>query len=338
MNTSLRSTLYVSLLAVGLIGSISLSLPGCKPADPVGPTDPDKPDSQTILPANIQVGFADGMRSTTVTLPDDMSAVAYPTLPQPPVNCRIVKVTQKTLLFNFFNESYGVITGKEKIQIDGKNLTVFVEQTTSYRYDSMGRIIEEVIRPWNTENDTTTYQYYSGYIRYRKSTWRSERIIEKDSLPLNERGLSIVKPDVYRYGFYDANGYLVLGNWNKSDPQLRRVRRQFKGENLQVYTDSIISAGETQIQYTRYLTHPNFPNRTPFYGQESKHLFVEQLRWSKGNPYYTDGLKYQTRYFYQFDSKGRVSRMIAYGRKLSDWPFVQYQGHIGILDYEYSCP
>jgi hypothetical protein len=337
MKTMIRSTLYL-LLLVSLLGGVAVWLPGCKNPSP-DPVDPDIPSSLTLSPSNVRTGIVDGMQSTTVSIPDDMSQVIYPKLPQPPANCRIVRITSRGFLFNVFTEALGVIAGKETIEVNGKNYLMFIEKTTDYRYDATGRIVEELVRSWRNKNDTISYQYQPTYIRYRKSRWLGERVIETDSLPLNSNGLSTVRPDAYRYGFHDANGYLVLGNWNKKDPQLRRIRRQVVDGNVRLSTDSLYNAGETQLQYLQFIAQPSLPNITPFYGKQSRQLSSEKLLSSKGDPYYKDGQKYRTRYVYLFDAKGRVMRMIAYGTPLDPaWPFVEYQNGIGIVDYEYDCP
>ena len=214
---------------------------------------------------------------------------------------------------------------------------LFISRTVAFRYDAMGRLIEEVTRLWNhprdKEADTISYRYETGRIVYTKSYWDSKRVVYGDILPLDSKGLSQVYPDKYRDGYYDAQGYLVLGN-----SQVRRIRGYVNNGNYVDYTDSVGSTGENRIRYLHYVDRPNVPNNTPFYGKQSRQLLAHEVFSIRLSPYYRDGDKYATRYVYLFDVQGRVRRRIAYGKRLAtDWPFSSGPGEISLTDYEYAC-
>lgn len=215
---------------------------------------------------------------------------------------------------------------------------LFIERTVTFRYDVTGRLIEEVSRLWNRPADTVSYRYETGRILYAKSYWDNKLVIRRDTLPLDSRGLSRVYPGNYRYGIYDNEGYLMVGNANKQDPQSSRVRLSVSNGNYVNLTDSIAYVGETRIRYLHYVNQPNVLNNVPFYGKQSRQLLAYEVSSNRLSPYYRDGDKYSTRYVYLFDAQGRVRRSIAYGMTLaSDWPFVIGGKGISIIDYEYAC-
>jgi hypothetical protein len=350
MKTLLRSTLYTALIAIGFFGGLSLSLPGCKPE-----VDNGQPEPQPTIFPDVQTGVIDGIASTTVTFPDAMSTLTYPgpNAPQPPANCRIVRTIYRSY-YSLLYDGLGQIEGIERFYIrtptgpviDNVRGTprdykpVFIYQVTTFQYDNQGRLVQEARQNWDIPADTTRYQYEVGRILFTRSYWNdSKRRIDRDTLPLDSRGLSRVSPYTYRYGYFDEAGYLVLGNWNKQEPQARRIRRQIVDGNVRLYTDSLSGWGLTKIRVPHYVQHPNLPDRVPFHGTKNRHLLAEEIQAMYQNRYYADGDKYLTRYIYLFDTQGRVSRQIAFGKPLSNaWPFHTHNGDIGITDYEYACP
>ncbi len=340
---------YSLLLLFILCNGLMVVLPGC-----VTPTsvDPDAaPDPTALISTSlVQTAVVDGVRSTTVTWPDEMSTVAYPTLPQPPANCRITRMVYRTFKSPDITAAMGTIDGQERYTIyTSKGLVkdswssvdyypLFINKTITFRYDAKGRLIEEVTRLWyhprDKEADTISYRYETGRILYTKSYWDSKRAVYSDILPLDSRGLSQVYPDKYRDGYYDAQGYLVVGN-----SQVRRIRCYVSEGNYVDCTDSVGSTGENRLRFLHYVAHSNVPNTKPFYGKESRELLAEELSSIRLSPYYRDGDKYSTRYMHLFDAQGRVRRSIAYGKRLAtDWPFSIGTGGISLIDYEYACP
>ena len=319
------------------------------------PVDPDAtPDPTALISTSlVQTAMVDGVRSTTVTWPDEMSTVTYPTLPQPPANCRITRMVYRTFKLSQYTQSMGAIEGQERYYIyTAKGLVpkmwagirtdyhaMFIKNTTTFRYDATGRLVEEITHPWNLPNDTTSYTYEPGRILYNSSYWDGKRLYERGPLPLDSRGLSGVHPQNYRYGFYDSQGYLVLGNWNAQDPQYRRIKGRVSNGDYAEVTDSLSDWGETRLRYLQYVNRPNVPNNKPFYGKQSSQLLAQKLLSIRSNAYYRDGDKYLTRYMYLFDVQGRVRRTIVYGISLDPaWPFEEYTEDVGMIDYEYACP
>lgn len=346
---------YSSLLLLfALYGGLIAIMPGC-----VTPTsvDPDAvPDPTALISTSlVQTAVVDGVRSTTVTWPDEMSTVTYPTLPQPPANCRITRMIYRSYRLPSFTQDKGVIEGQERYTIyTSKGLMkeswsgvdyypLFIYQTITFRYDATGRLLEEVTRLWNhpydTNADTVSYRYETDRILYTKSYWDNKRVVYGDILPLDSRGLSRVYPGLYRYGIYDTEGYLVLGNISKQDPQLSRIRVIVSNGNYIDYTDSLDYIGENRTRYLHYVDRPNVPNNKPFYGKQSRQLLAYELESTRLSPFYRDGDKYSTRYVYLFDNQGRVRRRIAYGKILAnDWPYTIGSAGISMIDYEYACP
>ena len=241
-------------------------------------------------------------------------------------------------------ERYYIYTSKGLLASKWAGITtayhaLFIERTVTFRYDATGRLVEEVSRLWNRPADTVSYRYETGRILHAKSYWDNKLVIRRDTLPLDSRGLSRVYPGYYRYGIYDNEGYLVVGNANKQDPQSSRVRVSVSNGNYVNLTDSVAYTGENRTRYLHYVNQPNVPNKTPFYGKQSRQLLAHEVSSIRLSPYYRDGDKYSTRYMYLFDNQGRVRRSIAYGKTLApDWPFVIGAEGINIIDYEYACP
>ena len=340
---------YSLLLLLACCAGLMALLPGCVTPTPV---DPDAAPDPTALVSTslVQTAVVEGVRSTTVTWPDEMSTVTYPTLPQPPANCRITRMVYRTYKTPDITAAMGTIEGQERYTIyTSKGLVneswsgvdyypLFINKTITFKYDATGRLLNEVTRLWNpphdTDPDTVSYRYEPGRILYTNSYLGYKRYVYGDILPLDSRGLSQVYPDNYREGHYDAQGYLILGN-----SQVRRIRGYVSNGNYVEYIDSVGSTGENRTRYLHYVARPNVPNNKPFYGTQSRELIAQDLFSIRLSPYYRDGDKYATRYVYLFDVQGRVRRRIAYGKRLAtDWPFSLGTREISLTDYEYACP
>ncbi|WP_375444391.1 hypothetical protein [uncultured Fibrella sp.] len=281
-----------------------------------------------------------------------MKTVTYPAQPLPPANCHVTQMVYRTLKLPSQTEAKGVIVGQERLYIYTlKGLStpkwplnsdyhpLFIERTVTLRYDASNRLIEEITRPWDRPSDTISYSHEPTRILYTNSYWDSKRIIQRDTLPIDSRGLSRKDPRSYRYGYYDKDGFLAVGNFSEQDPQIRRIRQQVINGNLVELTDSLDYWGETHFRYLHYVDRPNVPTTTPFFGKQSRQLVAQQLWSLRLSPFYRDGDKYTTKYVYLFDVQGRVRRSISYGVPLDPgWPFELFTGGISVIDYSYSCP
>ena len=343
--------LFSLVIVVSLCTAQMVALSGCVRPTAVDPTESGDLTSLVSTSA-VQTQLIEGVRSTTVIWPNEVKTITYPALPQPPANCHITQMVYRTLKLPSQTEAKGRIEGQERLYLytpsglinpkwplSGEYHPLFIDHTVTFRYDASGRLVEEVIRPWDRPSDTTSYSHESDRILYSNSYWDNKRIVQRDTLPLDNRGLSRKDPRLYRYGSYDKDGFLVVGNFSEQDPQIRRIRQQINNGNLVELTDSLDYWGETRFRYLHYVDRPNVPSNTPFFGKQSRQLVAQQLWSLRLSPFYRDGDKYMTKYVYLFDVQGRVRRSISYGTQLNpDWPFEFFTGGISVIDYSYSCP
>lgn len=267
-------------------------------------------------------------------VPEDMSIITYPTVPEPPRNCRLVRIVYKGIKYS------GISIDPEVIEINGQIYNVSVLTTSAFRYDQRGRLLEELRRHWRNYTDTLTYAHdEKRVVIYSSLVHGGERYRTTDTLRLNERGLAENKPGDYLTASFDNDGFLLRGERVQNGEYVRLITQTIVNQNITSIVDYLRgSFGTMTKRYPQYIARPNLPNSTPFYGSTSRNLPDEEIISNKGSIYYSDGPKYRTRYLYQFDQLGRVKRRIAYGVTLNtDWPFVFDEQGIGITDYEYEC-
>lgn len=332
-------TLLTTLILLILLGL------GCKkPVERVTPVVTTPPGSTTTSPSATTTSPPSSTTTTptpsnvpsyTYTIPEDMSTVVYANVPQPPANCRLVRTVYKT-------GSYGGNENDvEQIVINDKNHKVSAAIISMYRYDQNGRIIDEIRKHWRNYNDTISYQYGQGRIVIKSSVVEgADRYRSIDTLKLNKQGLSENRRETYKQAYFDSDGFLIRGEIAQNGEFERIITQTVTNGNIQAYSDYLRgSFGTLTKTYPNYAARANLPNLTPFYGRTSRDLPTEEIISNKGSIYYSDGLKYRTRYLYQFDQSGRVKRRIAYSVVLNtDWPYAADVNGIGVMDYEYECP
>ncbi len=276
--------------------------------------------------------------SYTYTFPEDMATVNYGNVPTPPPGCRIIRVIYKTV-----SQNPKLPVEPEMITVNNTTFLVRTVTKTIYIYDQQKRLTQQLSEQLLIDVDSTIYTYASNYIIVKSSKLASlsaTRYKSIDTLLLNSEGLSQKRPGDYTAAYFDKDGYLSRGEIIKNGEVLRLISQQIKDNNI-LKVDDYLSGGwgTTAIIYSYHLRHFNLPNPTPFYSRISQDLPTEESISNTGSIYFTNGLKYRIRYFYQFDNQGRVKRRISYGLNLkSDWPYERDGNGIGITDYEYECP
>jgi hypothetical protein len=350
MKTLLRSTLYTALLAIGLLGGFSLSLPGCKPTDMVGPPSPN---NQSNTSGMIPVVDSD----SAFTVPENMTALTYPDVPIATGNHRIKRIITRS----FSTNSYAQKRLPMRVWVRESDATytaytVILKNIITYQYDAKGRLTaeyEEYINGNSSTYDTTTYRYdpagrYIIAMNGYQTTYgiKPEFYKKKDTLWLNEQGLARNRLSGYlRLGIerieYDTQGFMVQGQSLTVDRKwvASRWSQSIINNNIQWTSYWLLGAesGGTQIsRYPSYIDQTNVPNPTPFYGRGSTNLPTEEYIAAKDMFLYPDGDKYYIRYVYRFDRQGRVKRVLSFGRKLVINWLEYYLGNIAIVDYEYE--
>jgi hypothetical protein len=331
----MKTTILYSLVLLTMLG-IGLS---CKKViEEVKPPVVTKPGSSTTPTSTTPVATTPTTTTPTVptiTIPDTPTA-NYDNVPQPPANCRIVRTTYKTVIYQ------GPIIDREVITIDGKTFVVSTTAKTTYSYDNQGRLVKDRQERWLGKVDSVTYQYFSDKIISRQNQYQyteKKYYSRTDTLVLNAQGLAISKPGSYLKGTFDTNNFLIKGETVRDGYTLSLITQSITNGNIQTKEDYQFGETGTIIStYSYYLTRPNLPTLTTFYGKSSKNLPAKMLISGYGS-IAGDGLKYVVVYFYEFDSIGRIKRRIAYGIRLNDkWWYEFDTDGIGITDYEYECP
>ncbi len=244
--------------------------------------------------------------------------------PEKPINlatCRIVKETYK---------SVGTVSNSpaEVIKLEGKTFTVDLASSTYYTYDEKGRLVLEKYSPPN-EDFYIRYTYRENAIDVEQRTRFNDKIVTKQvRVLLNNQGLDVSNQ-------YDRDGYPIDSTYADGLVHIRRQNGNTT-EKWEYYQDLTLIE-----KYKHDLYKANLPDRYPFTGKKDKNLLTQVLIESPDATIYKPGTQYRVNYYYEFDSHGRVKRMVRIGNAndyKTGWPFSKDGGHIGIFDYEYECP
>jgi hypothetical protein len=291
--------------------------------DVVVPVDPELPVSETVTtPTGSKI------LSTTYTIPASPET-AYANVPQPPADCRIVKIITKS---STNNES---AIEPELVTIDGTTFRIGIGNTTTYVYDSQRRLVLER-RVFQGGQDSVRYIYSAGqvvmnkseydfYIKgYNNSTYTY--LVDNRGYPRNVPGGQKV----------DADGF-VVGLNAPFDPYGLSTTRIVKDMNI-ISESGYVSGGFgfTIKKRDYYIARPAVPALTPFINRSSRNLEAGVITSTEGSIYWRDGSKQQHNRTYTFDSEGRVKRELSRGFTLTtDWFTTE---PIYVKDYEYTCP
>ncbi len=327
--TMLYSLLFLTLLGVGI--GCKKEVEEVKPPVVVGP-----PTSTTTPPVSTTTTTPapETSISTTYVTPNSVET-AYADVPQPPANCRLLRTTYKTIIYQ------GPAIDRETVTVGGKTFIVSTNIKTTYFYDNQGRLVKDRQEKWLGKTDSITYQHLQDRIITTQNLYQygDKKYYNKtDTLLLNKQGLAVGKPGDYTSGIFDAEGFLIRGDMTMNGVILRLITQTMKDRNIQIYEDFLAGEYATMISnYIYYPTRPNLPALTPFYGSSSRNLPARTLVSNKGSSIIRDGEQYYVTYIYSFDDRGRVKRRVnSYTRLSTNWPF-DVDG-IGITDYEYDCP
>jgi hypothetical protein len=297
MKTMLRSTLYVLLLTIGLIGSISLSLPGCKPADVVEPEPDDVP---------------------TLPITNRLVKVVYKSinLQGPVVDKEQIEIggrqidisTQKTITYEY--DDAGRIVRQNIVNISPYDNRYFYE----YLYNTNKRYI----------------YINSCYIDEKTA----KKIVSRtDTLQLNDRELAVIQEEGVRVE-YDTKGFTIkrTARWYEG---LYKTRNNNSIENTYWYGPGIgLNIKYQQFDTTRLNRQPNL---FPYKGRANKNLLLNEVLEVKQSSWYPNGLAYRTDYTYTLDNYGRILKEVQHGKPINPaWPFQYHTYGVGVYYYEYQ--
>jgi hypothetical protein len=226
--------------------------------------------------------------------------------------------------------------GAESLIVEGKTFIIKNEDIVEYTYDAQGRLINSTGRRIYIPNQSTyqtSYAYGIGVIY--KTWWEGDGPVEnstrfyRDTLLLNSQGLDLGKDKSRQY---DADGYFVKSS---------REKQIIENGNMVDYKSSY-QVGNEDVPYIHYKKtyYPNtraLPNLTPFMGRENINLpKTYTLLLLNSESAFGPGPYVDSRYYYQYDQRGLVSRRISYS--------IEKNLNTGngttlyVTDYTYDCP
>ncbi|AQG80886.1 hypothetical protein [Spirosoma montaniterrae] len=237
-------------------------------------------------------------------------------------NCRIVREVYKSIQTTDNKDEI------EKIEVDGRTVTIAKYWERRYTYDKEGRLYTAADFVSNIEGFRTQYTYQKGYI-VASTTLRGAT--SQDTIYLNPQGLAIVNTDSVRY---DENGFPVEFYFK----EITVRKNTYVDDNLTTSRYTVLLEDITD-KYIYNTSKLSLPNLHPYYGKLSKNLIIGYTQTVNNSKYYPVGLVFEKNYKYIFDKFGRVSRRLASSRRINPlWPFQADPGGVGITDFEYDCP
>jgi hypothetical protein len=324
------------VLMIGFV-MLSLALACRQPAgpDPVVPA-PITPPASTTTPVSTIVGSTTGVTitaATTYTVPTD-PATAYADVPQPPADCRIMKMTYKTVRYG------GPILAPEYVTVGNTTFQVSTQYTTTYTYDSQRRLVWERRLRSTGQRDSVHYVYGPGQVlKYNYEYVPNDRYYSDTTVyPVDARGYPVSVPNRQQA---DADGFLIrTGKDDSNDLSYGWIAYTIKDLNVASMISYVSGGfGTITIPIDRYKTRFELPVLTPFISRPSRNLMAGLIYISSGASFWKDGSKFQENHIYVFDSLGRVKRKIVRSFSLTtDWPYQSDPAGIGVTDYEYTCP
>ncbi len=271
------------------------------------------------------------LTSTTYTIPTDL-ATAYADVPQPPADCRIMKMTYKGVNLQ------GSVINPEEVSIGGKKFTISTKYTITYQYDSQRRLVWQRRLFSTGQPDSTNYIYLPGQVLANITRFeQAGKTYQKQTrdYPVDVRGYPRT---VANRQEVDADGFIIrTGLDDRSGSWSTHTVKDFNVISSSTYIAG--GFGITTVTSEYYPTRPALPTPTPFDERSERSLIARGIVSAMGSTYWQDGKKVQENFIYEFDFKGRIKRKVVQEIKLSgDWPYETQEGGIGIYDYEYDCP
>lgn len=265
-----------------------------------------------------------------------------------PPGCQIVRTVYKTPTIGFPSE---LIVEPEDLQLnDGKTVKIGTVEKSTYLYNGQGQITEIVGQHLQNTKRRRVF-LYSPNLLLINEIYSSEKglVYERnDTVPLNNSGYqdrATIDTNPQLNWIYDSQGYFL----GRSPDLAKLLPNRYEQGNLVRFIDMAyisqqngqVSIKEDRTRVFKYdLNRANLPPIYQYLGRPSRNLPVEEVIEIHNDAAIAEGPVYRKTFTYTFDTKGRILRRVAYGRRLnSSWLLEDDLYGVGVTDYEYAnCP